>query len=148
MGSVCYLCRWFYLDPRWQHHARVQRLSSNPEVNNSSTVDSPNVLAAAAHADQTDTSCNTQVTFYVNTHLYLCRTTHGTTLWTPRTLKSQRNLHLKSNGTSQTTETSEGSISSGMPLLYPMEPHCGQAEEHLQLSINKTLLIWLDVTWS
>lgn len=50
---MSYLCRWFYVDPGWQHHTRVQRLGSNPKVNDASMVHGPDILTAAAHADQT-----------------------------------------------------------------------------------------------
>lgn len=29
---MAHLCRWFYEDPCWQHHVRVQRLGPDPEV--------------------------------------------------------------------------------------------------------------------
>lgn len=70
-SDVCYLYRWFYVDPGRQHHARVQRLCSDSEVNDSSTVDRPDVLTAAAHTDQANTSFNTQVTFYLNTPVHI-----------------------------------------------------------------------------
>lgn len=70
-SDVCYLYRWFYVDPGRQHHARVQRLCSDSEVNDSSTVDRPDVLTAAAHTDQANASFNTQVTFYLNTPVHI-----------------------------------------------------------------------------
>lgn len=54
--DVCYLLRWFYVDPSGKHHVRVEWLGSNPEVDQSTTVESPNILAAAADAHQTYTS--------------------------------------------------------------------------------------------
>ena len=59
------------MDPGRQHHARVQWLRSNSEVNDSSTVDCPDVLTAAAHTDQANASFNTQVTFYLSTPVHM-----------------------------------------------------------------------------
>lgn len=56
-GGRAHLCRWLYEDPGWQHHTRVQRLGPNPEVDQSSTVHGPDVLAATADADQSHISC-------------------------------------------------------------------------------------------
>lgn len=42
------------MDPGRQHHAGVQGLGSHPEVDDASVVHGPDVLAAAAHTDQTN----------------------------------------------------------------------------------------------
>lgn len=51
---MAYLRRWFDVDPGWQHHTWVQRLGSDPKVNEASMVHGPDVLTAAAHTDQSN----------------------------------------------------------------------------------------------
>lgn len=65
------------MDPGRQHHAGVQRLGSHSKVNEPSAVDGPNVLTAAAHADQANTSCNTTGTLYLNTPVCPEASTNG-----------------------------------------------------------------------
>lgn len=51
-----HLLRRLYVDPGRKHHAGIQRLGSDPEINQPPAVHGPDVLTAAAHADQADVS--------------------------------------------------------------------------------------------